>query len=212
MDIEQFTVGPFAENTYLISEGSQSMLIDPGFHSPREFQVFQDELAEAESELIAVCLTHAHVDHLLGLDKVLKEYEVPVYLNHTDLFLWENFAEQAKRFGFHTADFDFTPEPLPEQSAFQIGPFTFDVLFTPGHSPDHVSLYFAGHDLVIAGDVLFRESIGRTDLYKGDFELLTRSIRQKLYTLPDHTKVFPGHGPSTTIGHEKRMNAFVKEG
>jgi hydroxyacylglutathione hydrolase len=212
MDIEHFTVGPFAENTYLISEGSHSILIDPGFHSPREFQVFQDELAEAKSELIAVCLTHAHVDHVLGLDKVLKEYEVPVYLNHTDLFLWENFAEQAKRFGFHTAGFDFTPEPLTEQKAFQIGPFTFDVLFTPGHSPDHVSLYFAGHELVIAGDVLFRESIGRTDLYKGDFERLTQSIRQKLYTLPDHTKVFPGHGPSTTIGHEKRMNAFVKEG
>lgn len=210
MDIQIFTVGPFAENTYLLTKEKKSILVDPGFFDPREFNQFKEELTELGSELIAVVLTHAHVDHILGLDKVLKEFEVPVYLNHTDLYLWNHFPDQAQRFGFQGASFDFTPEPLSDQKGFELGPFVMDLLYTPGHSPDHISLYFPGEDVLIAGDVLFRESIGRTDLYKGDFSLLEKSIREKLYTLSDSTKVYPGHGPSTTIGHEKLNNAFVK--
>ena len=210
MEIKSYTVGPFAENTYLISEEGSVILIDPGFFDPGEFQLFQNELKESGKILIAVLLTHAHVDHVLGLERVLKEFDVPVYLNHSDLNLWNNFPDQAMRFGFRAAGFDFTPKKLDEQKNFKIGPFTMDVLYTPGHSPDHVSLYFSENGILIAGDALFRESIGRTDLYKGDFDLLASSIREKLYTLPDDTKVFPGHGPSTTIAHEKKNNAFVK--
>ena len=210
MDIQSFTVGPFAENTYLLTKDNKSVLIDPGFFDPNEFKTVKDELQKKDTELIAVLLTHAHVDHVLGLEKVLKEFDLSVYLNHSDLYLWENFPEQAKRFGFHAAGFDFTPENLPEQKNFTLGPFGFDVLFTPGHSPDHVSLYFDKEGIVVAGDALFRESIGRTDLYKGSFERLATSIKEKLYTLPDETTVYPGHGPSTTIGHEKAANSFVK--
>ena len=211
MDVKQYTVGPFAENTYLITQQGKSILIDPGFFDPRELSVFKDDLEESNSELIAICLTHAHIDHVMGLEKVLKEFDVPVYLNHSDLYLWNNYPDQALRFGFRTSGFDFTPMELSEQKKFGLGPFTFDVIYTPGHSPDHVSLYFPDEDLLIAGDALFRESIGRTDLYKGDLELLTESIREKLYTLPDKTKVLSGHGPSTTIGYEKANNSFVKE-
>ncbi|MFO7798154.1 MBL fold metallo-hydrolase [Rhodohalobacter sp.] len=210
MDVKQFTVGPFAENTYLITKDHKAILVDPGFFDPREFTVFKNGLEESNTELIAVVLTHAHIDHIAGLDKVLKEFDVPVYLNHSDLYLWNNYPDQAKRFGFRVPGFDFTPEEMPEQQGFSIGPFIFDVLFTPGHSPDHVSLYFKDDQLLIAGDALFRESIGRTDLYKGDLDLLTESIRKKLYTLPEETKVLPGHGPSTTIGYEKTNNNFVK--
>lgn len=211
MDVKQYTVGPFSENTYLLTRDQKAILIDPGFFDPREFTVTKNDLEESGAELIAVVLTHAHIDHIAGLDKVLKEFDVPVYLNHSDLYLWENYPDQATRFGFRASGFDFTPKELPEQKAFSIGPFTFDVLFTPGHSPDHVSLYFADKSTVVAGDALFRESIGRTDLYKGDFDLLAKSIREQLYTLPDDTKVLPGHGPSTTIGYEKANNNFVKE-
>ncbi|MDX1591796.1 MAG: MBL fold metallo-hydrolase [Balneolaceae bacterium] len=210
MNVELFTVGPFAENTYLVSKEGSSVLVDPGFYQPREFSIFEDELSESGNSLIAVLLTHAHVDHVLGLEKVLKNYELPVYLNHSDLYLWEHYADQAGRFGFSVAGFDFTPKPLDEQKSLSIGPFTMDILHTPGHSPDHVSIYFPDDELLIAGDALFRESIGRTDLYKGDFDLLSQSIRNKLYTLPESTRVLPGHGPSTTIGHEKENNSFVK--
>jgi len=211
MDVKQYTVGPFAENTYLITQQGKSILIDPGFFDPRELTVFKNDLEESNSELIAICLTHAHIDHVMGLENVLKEFDVPVYLNHSDLYLWNNYEDQALRFGFRTSGFDFTPIELSEQKKFILGPFTFDVIYTPGHSPDHVSLYFPDENLLIAGDALFLESIGRTDLYKGDLELLTESIREKLYTLPDETKVLSGHGPSTTIGYEKANNSFVKE-
>ncbi len=210
MDVKQYTVGPFAENTYLITIDQKAILIDPGFFDPREFSVFKSDLEESETQLIAVVLTHAHIDHIMGLDKVLKEFDVPVYLNHSDLYLWKNYPDQAQRFGFRTSGFDFIPEEMAEQVDFSIGPFTFDVLFTPGHSPDHVSLYFRDDKLLVAGDALFREGIGRTDLYKGDLDLLTKSIREKLYKLPDETKVLSGHGPSTTIGHEKINNNFIK--
>jgi glyoxylase-like metal-dependent hydrolase (beta-lactamase superfamily II) len=210
MDVKQYTVGPFAENTYLITIDQKAILIDPGFFDPREFSVFKSDLEESETQLIAVVLTHAHIDHIMGLDKVIKEFDVPVYLNHSDLYLWKNYPDQAQRFGFRTSGFDFIPEEMAEQVDFSIGPFTFDVLFTPGHSPDHVSLYFRDDKLLVAGDALFREGIGRTDLYKGDLDLLTKSIKEKLYKLPDETKVLSGHGPSTTIGHEKINNNFIK--
>lgn len=211
MDIRTFTVGPFEENTYLLTRKEKSILVDPGFSDPAEFRSFREKLENSGSELTAVCLTHAHIDHVLGLEKILKEFDVPVYLNHSDLYLWKQFPGQAAMFGFRSvAGFDFTPANLPEEKNFEIGPFQFDVLFTPGHSPDHVSLFFPHDGILIAGDALFRESIGRTDLYKGNFKLLAESIRSQLYTLPEETVVYPGHGPSTTIGHEKKFNSFVK--
>lgn len=211
MELKTFTVGPFSENTYLLIENGDALLVDPGFYDGREFSSFKSELDGSGTELKAVCLTHAHVDHILGLHKVLKEFEVPVYLNHSDLYLWENFEQQSKVFGLHSSGFDFIPEQLEEQENFSVGNFNFDVIYTPGHSPDHVSLYFEKNELLIAGDVIFYESIGRTDLYKGDFDLLASSIRNKLYKLPDETSIYPGHGPATTIGREKKHNAFVKD-
>lgn len=210
MELKTFTVGPFSENTYLLTEKEQALLIDPGFYDDREFRAFKGEFEETGTELLAVCLTHAHVDHILGLHKVLKEFDVPVYLNHSDLYLWNNFEQQSKIFGLQSGGFDFTPEPFEDQENFSIGNFLFDVIYTPGHSPDHVSLYFEEEEMLIAGDVIFHNSVGRTDLYKGDFDLLASSIREQLYILPDDTAVYPGHGPSTTIGREKKFNAFVK--
>lgn len=210
MKTDKFEVGPFAENSYLLQKSGQAVLVDPGFASESEFETFKKTLASSGSELKYIVLTHAHIDHVVGLNRVREDFNVPVYLNHTDLGLWKNFSDQAARFGFNLPDFDFIPEPLPAQKGFQLGNFSFDVLFTPGHSPDHVSLYFPDAGLVIAGDALFRESIGRTDLYKGSFDELAKSIREELYTLPDDTVVLPGHGPKTTIGHEKENNAFVK--
>jgi glyoxylase-like metal-dependent hydrolase (beta-lactamase superfamily II) len=131
-------------------------------------------------------------------------------LNTEDLFLWENFGNQATMFGLRQVGFSFTPESLPANSIFTLGQFEFECLYTPGHSPDHTALYFKDQGFCIAGDALFNESIGRTDLYKGDFDLLVNSIREKLYVLPDDTTIYPGHGPATTIIHEKQNNPFVK--
>ncbi|MTI89233.1 MAG: MBL fold metallo-hydrolase [Balneolaceae bacterium] len=207
MELKKFEVGPFLENTYLLNKGEENLLIDPGFSRESEYKVFRETM---NGELLAVVLTHAHVDHVQGLSRVLQDYDVPVYLNEEDRFLWENYGSQAKMFGINDGGFNFTPEPLPSDGSFTIGSFTFECLYTPGHSPDHNSLYFKETQCVIAGDALFKESIGRTDLYKGSLPLLEKSIREKLYSLSEKTTVYPGHGPLTTIGHEKTHNPFVK--
>lgn len=209
MDITVLTVNPFQENTYVISEGSEAVIVDPGFSASSEFSMFRRLIEDSGFELKAVLLTHAHVDHVLGLHRVLDYYKVPVYLSHTDLHLWENIMPQAALFGFEVQPFSFTPSDYPPER-LTTGGLAFDIIPTPGHAPDHVSLYLPEHDVLIAGDALFRESIGRTDLYKGDFTELERSIRENLYILPDHTRVLPGHGPETTIGHEKTSNPFVR--
>jgi len=208
MDIKIFEVGPFAENTYLLMDGESAILIDPGFSNETEYQSFKTTLKEATLE--AIVLTHAHVDHVLGLQRVLKDFDVKVYVNNDDLFLWNNFGSQATMFGLNQVAFSFTPESLPKDEEFEVGGFKFECLYTPGHSPDHTSLYFKDEDIVIAGDALFNGSIGRTDLYQGSFEVLEQSIKEKLYTLPGNTKVYPGHGPTTTIEAEKVNNPFVK--
>lgn len=209
MHIEVFEVGPFLENSYLLIEKQDAILIDPGFYNEHEYQSFTNRLQDSQSELKAIVLTHAHVDHILGLHRVLKDFKIPVYLNTDDLFLWENFGNQATMFGLRQVGFSFTPDALPSDGSFEVGEIKFDCLYTPGHSPDHTALYFKEEGFCIAGDALFNESIGRTDLYKGDFDLLAKSIREKLYVLPDDTTIYPGHGPATTIGHEKKHNPFV---
>jgi len=210
IDIKNFEVGPFAENTYLISSQDQSILIDPGFSNKKEFGRFHSALANQNTSLTGVLLTHAHVDHVLGLPAVLKSFEVDVYLSHEDLHPWNHIAEQAAMFGLKADNLTFTPKNLPEQKNFSVGPFTMDLLHTPGHAPEHISIYFEEEKFLIAGDTLFKGSVGRADLYKGDMDLLTQSIREKIYTLPDETVVYPGHGPETTVGEEKRTNPFVK--
>ncbi|HEX6982128.1 MAG TPA: MBL fold metallo-hydrolase [Balneolaceae bacterium] len=210
MNIHRFTVGPFAENTYLLIEGDEALLIDPGFSDKQEYEQVKSKIQSEGVELKAVVLTHAHVDHVLGLSRVLEDFEVPVFLSDQDRYLWENFPSQAKMFGIQAGNLSLEPKPLKAQAGWVIGNFTFDILFTPGHSPDHVSLYNRKDQVLIAGDVLFKEGIGRTDLYKGSFEMLETSILEHLYTLPDETVVYPGHGPETTIRHEKGANPFVK--
>ncbi len=210
MQIHSFTVGPFAENTYLLTQNDAALLIDPGFHEESEVNAFEQKLAESNASLKAVLLTHAHVDHVLGLQKVLDAHDVPVYLNDSDPYLWNNFASQAQMFGFQAEAFDFEPENLPARKNWSVTSFSFDVLYTPGHAPDHVSIYSGEDELLIAGDALFKEGVGRTDLYRGNMEVLKKSIREQLYSLPDNTTVYPGHGPLTTIGHEKSANPFVR--
>ncbi len=210
MKIFPFTVGPFAENTYLLTESGKALLIDPGFADGSEMRDCTRRLEEEGAELLAVVLTHAHVDHVLGLRRVRERFDVPVYLSDEDRYLWDNFPSQASMFGFQVRPFEFEPEPLREQENWELGPFRFEVIHTPGHAPDHVSLYSEPEHLLVAGDTLFKNGIGRTDLYKGSMELLSRTIREKLYTLPEQTVVHPGHGPSTSIGEEKQSNPFVR--
>jgi len=210
MQFKKFTVNPFYENTYLIHNDNKALLVDPGFTSKSEQKDFIAYIEKQSLALQAVILTHAHVDHILGIEFIRTAFGTDIYLSHKDLYLWENAAQQASMFGISLEQPGFTPVSLEADKEIQIGFFTFKTLFTPGHSPDHLSFYFEENNTLIAGDTLFKQGIGRTDLYKGDFSLLEKSIRQKLYTLPDETEVLPGHGPATTIGFEKGHNSYVR--
>ncbi len=205
-----FTVNPFQQNTWLAYKNGEAILFDAGFYGASEINLLLDFLEDKNLELKACLLTHAHVDHILGLQPILGRFDIPVYLSHEDLNLWENFFVQASTYGFNAQPFDFTPKNYPASGEMSLGNFNFKAIYTPGHSPDHVSFYFKDDAVIIAGDVLFRESIGRTDLYKGNFSVLENVIKNKFYTLPDETRVLSGHGPETTIGYEKKHNQFVK--
>lgn len=211
MQLHHFTVNPFYENTYLAIEDQTAVLFDPGFYDEAEFGEFEDKLNQAGVQLSAIVLTHAHVDHIIGLKKVKQNYDVPVYLHKDDIFFWENYVMQAGMFGLEVEPFDFSPTHIEPQNNWSETGISFDVLFTPGHAPGHVSFYRQQEGILIAGDTLFQGSIGRTDLYQGDMQTLINSIRNKLYTLPDDTVVYPGHGPATKIGVEKKTNGFVRE-
>ena len=196
----------FAENCYLVADPDTGVaaIVDPG----QEAGLFLARLREESWTLGAIWLTHAHVDHLAGVAAVRAATGAPVWLHPADRLLYAAAADQARWLG---AALDQPPPPdrdLAEGEPLRLGALTFGVLHTPGHSPGGVS--FSGHGIVFVGDTLFAGTVGRTDWPGGDADLLLQSIREKLYGLPEGTIVYPGHGPATTIGAEKRGNPFVR--
>ncbi len=212
MKITSYTVNPFAENSYLLINEGEALLVDPGFGNESEWEPAAQELEEQKAELAGIILTHAHIDHILGIPMLRSLFGagLPVWLHPDDSFFWENAAVQAAMFGVEIGELGDKPKPVMPASNWQAGHFSFEIRHTPGHAPGHVVFYLKESGILLGGDTLFRESIGRTDLYAGNFEQLERSIRTQLYTLPDDTRVLPGHGPETTISYEKRHNPFVR--
>jgi glyoxylase-like metal-dependent hydrolase (beta-lactamase superfamily II) len=197
--------GQYQENAYLVADPASggAVLIDPGEEADR----FLREIDERGWRLEAIWLTHAHVDHVMGVGAVKAATGVPVLLHPADRPLYDHAAEQAQWLGLKV-----DPLPVPDQDlaagdTLTVGRFRFDVRHTPGHSPGHVCLI--GDGIVFGGDVLFQGSVGRVDLPGGDAGALLASIREHLMTLPDDTVVYSGHGPPTTIGDERLHNPYV---
>ncbi len=203
-------LNPFQENAYLVYHGRSAHLFDPGFSSGAEWDGLLRTLEEKQLTVEAIVLTHAHVDHIMGLQKAIQLFEAPVYMHKESYTFIENYPEQAMMFGLDAEPIQVDPQFVEASWTLQIGSFIYDARYTPGHAPGHLSFYHKPRRWVIVGDALFAGSIGRTDLFGGDFALLEESIRKKLYTLPDETIVWPGHGVHTTIEYEKRTNPFVK--
>lgn len=199
------TNGAFAENCYIVADTQErrAALIDPG----EEADLFLRRLDTEGWALEAIWLTHAHLDHILGVPGVVQRYPVPVYLHPADRALYAAAPEQAAWLGVRAA----TPPPPDREFAHgdivSVGDLRFEVRHVPGHSPGSVAL--VGEGMAFVGDALFAGSIGRTDLPGGDFEQLLASIREQLLSLPDHTIVYAGHGPETTVGRERRTNPFL---
>jgi glyoxylase-like metal-dependent hydrolase (beta-lactamase superfamily II) len=167
-------------------------------------------LADLDLQLVAIFHTHAHLDHFLASGKIKEATGARLSLHQQDSFLWDMLEEQCGMFGI---PYEPTPPPdhwLEHEEEIQIQLIRGQCLHTPGHTPGSMSFLFKEEDLLIAGDTLFQGSIGRTDLWGGDFRTLEKSIREVLYQLDEETRVITGHGESTTIGSEIRTNAFVR--
>ncbi|HKE89015.1 MAG TPA: MBL fold metallo-hydrolase [Gemmatimonadales bacterium] len=206
MKIIQIPNGVFVENCYLVVDDAagECAIVDPG----EEAGLILHKVAETGARPVAIWITHAHIDHVLGVARIHAETGAPIYLHPADRPLYDHVPEQAAAFGL--APVPHLPPPDRSWSpgeSIRVGSLAFDVRHTPGHSPGSVSL--VGEGVVFSGDVLFQGSIGRTDLPGGDLETLLGSIERELLVLPDSTIVYSGHGPRTTIGVERGANPFL---
>jgi glyoxylase-like metal-dependent hydrolase (beta-lactamase superfamily II) len=211
MDIAYFTFNGFAENTYVLFDDSKEcIIIDPGCNTKEERKQLADFITENNLNPKRLINTHCHIDHVLGNRFIHDQYNLILEAHTGEKTVLESCIMVASMYHI-----PYDPSPaiekyLEEGMEINFGSTTLKVLFTPGHSPASISLYNAEKGILIAGDVLFQGSIGRTDLPGGDFNTLKSSIQEKLYVLPPETVVYPGHGPSTSIGQEMQYNAFVR--
>ena len=207
MEILTFTGGPFVQNTFLVvcADGRTALLIDPGAATPEALA----EVRARKLEVAAILLTHAHLDHIEGVAQAKRETGAPIHLHPLDRPLYDSAAAQAIAFGVPWEEQPPPDADLVPGTNLSFGGSEFEVVFTPGHAPGHVMFVSTSEPVAIAGDVVFAGSIGRTDLPFGDYRVLMESIRTQVLTLPDDTRLYPGHGPETTVGHERLTNPFL---
>jgi len=208
MILETFPVGPLQCNCTILAdeETREAIIVDPGDEITR----IHRRLNDLSLTLKQILITHAHIDHVGGALKLKSLTGAPIYLNEADLPLLQMMSAQAAWLGIETPETAPPDEGLVDGRQVGLESYPAQVIQTPGHTQGSVCLHFAPMKMVLAGDTLFAGSIGRTDLPGGDFEQIIDSIQSRLLSLPDETRVIPGHGPSTTIGAERRINPFLK--
>jgi len=211
LQVHSITFNPFEENTYLIhSAGGECIIIDPGCFNEIEREELSDAVKELGVKPIRLFNTHCHIDHILGNSFVASKYNLDLEIHQGELPVLQAGQVIADMYGI---PYDQSPLPqkyIKENDEIEFGGIKLKVLFTPGHSPASICFYNEKDGWIISGDVLFYESIGRTDLPGGDYDTLIKSISTQLFVLPNDTDVYPGHGPKTTIGHEKMFNPFLR--
>ncbi|MPM67584.1 Hydroxyacylglutathione hydrolase GloC [bioreactor metagenome] len=212
MKIKIFEFNPLGVNTYVLyDETGECIVVDASCFFPDENELLLNFILDNNLVVKHLVNTHLHFDHVFGVNFMASQFGLKLQAHRDDIFLLEKMSEQLQLFGFNT-NVDYTPEVgryLSEDDVISFGEQQLKVLHVPGHSPGSIVFYNEREQFAVVGDVLFNGSIGRTDLLGGNFEQLIEGIRTKLFTLPDKTEIYPGHGPKTTIGREKRDNPFV---
>jgi hydroxyacylglutathione hydrolase len=210
MNIHTLVFNPFYENTLLVwDDAGQAVVIDPGCYERFEQDELTDFMAAKGLKVVAIVNTHCHIDHVLGNYWARESFKCPLWVPEAEREVYFAVKAYAPNYGFT----GYTEAPVdawlkPGEVTF--GGLTLQAISCPGHSPGHLVFYHAESKTLIGGDVLFNGSIGRTDLPGGNHDDLLRNIRERIYTLPDDVTVYPGHGPTTTVGHEKKTNPFVR--
>ena len=212
LNSQRFVFNPFYENTYLIWDENtkDAAVVDPGCYDSKEREVLDQFIQKESLQIKYLINTHCHIDHIFGNAHIKEKYNPTFLASEKDLFMLDLMIDTAKDYGV-----DFTPYPKPDKfidddEPFILGESTSRFIFTPGHSPGEYCLYFENEKTCFTGDVLFRRSIGRTDLWGGDYKTLLESIRTKLFILPGETIIYSGHESQSTIQEEIENNFFLK--
>ena len=209
LQLQSFVFNPLQENTYvLFDETKECVIIDPGCYEREEQYDLADFIETNQLKVVKLLNTHGHVDHVLGNAFVKETYKTKLYIHEHDAATLKAVKVYAPHYGFFQYQEAEPDIYLKEGEPVTFGNQSLDILFVPGHAPGHIAFYHAASKTLIGGDVLFYNSIGRTDLPGGNYDTLINSIQQKFFTLPDEVTVYPGHGPETTIGYEKKTNPF----
>jgi hydroxyacylglutathione hydrolase len=207
MILEMLTVGPFQENCYIIGDEQTGIgaLVDPGDEAARiALAVEQTGL-----DIGQIIITHAHIDHVGAVAALADEYACPVLMHAEAEPMLQQLPTQAMMMGLRFGKVPTVDRHIEDEEVLDVGGLRLRSLYTPGHAPGHLAFYLEDEGLVLSGDALFAGSVGRTDLFGGNMDLLMRSINERLLTLPDETRVLSGHGPETTIGEERSHNPFL---
>ncbi len=209
--VETLVFSPFRENTYLIWDDKTNIaaVIDPGCSTLLEQHALTEAIELNNVDVKFLLNTHMHIDHILGNQYVLEKYDANFIYPRGDEHLIEIMKDEAEKYNILFNDFRKPDLYFEDVNELSIGNLKCKPIFTPGHTPAEYCLYFPEEKTCFTGDVLFEESIGRTDLWGGDLDVLINSIENKLFTLPENTIVYSGHGAATTIEHEKNFNPFI---
>ncbi len=209
--IQKFIFNSFQVNCYiLVEESGECLIIDAACYENREKQEVKDFIEKNDLKLVRNLNTHCHIDHILGNGFIAETFGIHPEYHEDSVPLLVSASEIAESFGYTIKKIPVPARYLKDNEKITLGTSILEVFYTPGHAAGSVCLYNKEQGFVITGDVLFRDTIGRTDLPSGNFDLLMKSIHEKLFTLPDNTIVYTGHGPETTIGYEKLNNPFIR--
>jgi glyoxylase-like metal-dependent hydrolase (beta-lactamase superfamily II) len=209
IQIHTFTFNPFSENTYVVYDDTgEGVIIDPGCYEKTEKAELAQFIESKKIRIRYLLNTHCHIDHVLGNSFVKEKYQVPFLIHQKDEPVLRSVKAYAPSYGFNLYQEILPDDYLSEGDVVSFGNTSLAVIFLPGHSPGHVGFYHKESQAMLSGDVLFEQSIGRTDLPGGDFNTLINSIHTKIFVLPDQVVVYPGHGNVTTVGEEKISNPF----
>jgi glyoxylase-like metal-dependent hydrolase (beta-lactamase superfamily II) len=208
--LKKFTFNPIQENTYLLyDETRECVIVDAGCYFDYEEEELDSFIQSENLKPVKLVNTHCHFDHIIGINHCRSKYNVPFFAHEDDGFLVDEIVGHGERFGIPVEPVGPPDYFLTEGETVTFGNSSLEVIHVPGHAPGHVVLYSPEQHFLVAGDVLFYGSIGRTDLPKGSFDQLVGNIKTKLFVLPDETAVYCGHGPETSIGFEKKHNPFL---
>jgi len=209
MQIKTFHFNKFIENTYLVwDETNECIIIDAGNSTDQENVFLQKHIDENNLKPVAVLNTHCHIDHILGIIFLQEKYGIEFWANKNDQYLLDNTPQMAEIYGFNMSKIPQINKNITEKDVIKFGNTELKVLEVPGHCSGHLAFYNDKNKAIFTGDVLFKETIGRTDLPGGDLDKLLDSIKNKIFTLDSNYTVFPGHGEHTSIRHEIANNPF----